>query len=371
MWQAKLDAQLSAQQSKQLLRSRVGINNQASMGIVRAGKSVINFASNDYLGLAARSPTSFSGWVGSGASPLVSGYTIEQQRLEQSLCELLGFESALLFCSGFSANYALLKTLSVNFEQVVADKLIHASMVDGIVASGAKLRRFGHNDHKRAEALMAKAQASLLVTESVFSMDGDIAPMTQLQALCNSDSAMLIDDAHGFGVIGQHGLGACEYAKPDILVITFGKAMGCQGAAVLASKSVTDYMQNFARHYVYSTALSPVMCNIALDAVEQIKAGEQKQKLDSNLDYFNQQARHYGVNAVAQTPIVPVNMASNDSLLATQQSLLDAGFFVGAMRTPTVASPRLRLTITSEHSKLQIQGLCQALADDVSKEQEG
>ncbi|MGS0729749.1 aminotransferase class I/II-fold pyridoxal phosphate-dependent enzyme, partial [Shewanella sp. 0m-11] len=210
---------------------------------------------------------------------------------EQALCEATGHEAALLFCSGFSANNALMKTLFNETDLVLADKLIHASVIDGVQDSGAKLKRFSHNDIDSAKSHLERFSPSALLTESLFSMDGDIAPLAELSALCQQHNAWLIvDDAHGFGLLGENGLGATRIAndiKIDAQLVTFGKAMGGQGAAILGSQALIDFLVANARHYIYSTALSPAHAVAALAAINMIKQQpERRQKLNDNIACF-------------------------------------------------------------------------------------
>lgn len=344
-------------------------------------QSYLNFSSNDYLGFS-RAPALVEALynaakqygVGSGASPLVTGYTEAHLALETKLCELTGFEAALLFSSGFSANTALCKTLFDRHDMVLADKLVHASIIDGLRDSGADFKRFLHNSTESAGRLLAKNNVSALITESVFSMDGDIAPIKALSALCREHRAWLIvDDAHGFGVIDAFGdthLG-CEprYKAADLVdvqIVTFGKALGCQGAAILGSRQLIDFLVSNAREYIYSTALSPVNAALTLAAVKYGEAHpEIRQKLQSNISYFKQLCSEAHIPLLgSETAIQPLIIGDAQRTLIVAQELKMLGIWIGAIRPPTVpvGSARLRITLTASHSESSIERCVQAIA---------
>ncbi|GIU48535.1 8-amino-7-oxononanoate synthase [Shewanella sairae] len=338
----------------------------------------VNFSSNDYLGLstsAALIEALHQGardfGVGSTASPLVVGYSEAHVKLEQALCDATGHEAALLFCSGFSANSALMKTLFNDSDVVLADKLIHASVIDGIQDSGAKLKRFNHNDIASAKHYLEKYSPSALLTESIFSMDGDLAPLAELSALCQQHNCWLIvDDAHGFGVLGENGLGATTLAADiniDVQLVTFGKAMGGQGAAILGSQALIDFLVANARHYIYSTALSPACAAAAYAALHMIdKQPELRQKLNDNIRYFRNACLEQSIElSDSQTAIQPILLGDTAKTMAVAKRLKEHGFWLGAIRPPTVpqGSARLRLTLNSNHCEQDILALVSVLAD--------
>ncbi|GLS82672.1 8-amino-7-oxononanoate synthase [Paraferrimonas haliotis] len=338
--------------------------------------NAINFASNDYLGLSRHADmqhalsTATDLAIGASASPLVSGYLNVHQQLEQQLCHMTGYQQAMLFCSGFAANHCLLQTLSAAVDTVVADKLVHASVIDGIRASGVKLIRYRHNDVAHAQQCLQRAEGqTLLVTESVFSMDGDVAPLTQLSQLARAHGALLIvDDAHGFGVVGKNGLGASDWIEADALVVTFGKAMGCQGAAVLGSNTLIDYLQNFGRHYIYSTAPSPLLVEVAKTALSLIKNGAQRNRLLSNIEYFIRTADRHKLPRLSSTTAIQPILCQSQSVLKVASGLREKGLLVGAIRPPTVpsGSQRLRVTLSACHTHEQIAQLVTALSEELS-----
>ncbi|WP_445945916.1 aminotransferase class I/II-fold pyridoxal phosphate-dependent enzyme [Shewanella sp.] len=360
----------------------------------------IDFSHNDYLGLAsseAQANALYEGalhyGVGSKASPLVSGYSKAHVELEQSLCQYTGHEAAMLFCSGFSANSALMSALFNQDDVVIADKYVHASIITGIQSSNAKLARFIHNDLASAAAQIARYPRSTIVTESIFSMDGDIAPIDALSTLAKAQGSLLIvDDAHGFGVLPQ---GVISAEKVDIQIVTFGKALGCQGAAILASQTVIDFLVANSRHYIYSTALSPACAHLALNAVNLCQKPAARAKLMANISLFRAQAKAQGINLsemadsetadsgmnslelvsslepaemnsherVINSPIQPIITGSNERTMAIASTLADKGFIVGAIRSPTVpfGQARLRITLSALHSSEQIISLVNAL----------
>ena len=306
--------------------------------------------------------------VGSGSSPLVTGYSEAHLALEQRLCKITGHQAALLFCSGFSANTALMKTLFDSSDTVMADKLMHASVIDGLKDSQAQLKRFLHNDIASAERIMNQRVPTALVTESIFSMDGDIAPLSSLSQLCKQNHVCLIvDDAHGFGV----QIPPLVDAKiADIQVVTFGKALGCQGAAILASQQVIDFLVSNAREYIYSTAISPVNACVALAAVDLIDTDRSLvQRLSDNIGYFRLQCAQADIKlADSGTAIQPLVLGDVDTTLLVADKLKQLGLWVGAIRPPTVpkGSARLRMTITAMHTRDDIDRLVDGLSTSLA-----
>jgi 8-amino-7-oxononanoate synthase len=376
----KLKARRQALSEQNLLRERLCLSPPLEISAQDTGPrfslngaDYLNFSSNDYLGLSQEPELAEALYqaaktygVGSGASPLVTGYSEAHQALERHLCELTGHEAALLFCSGFSANTALMKTLFGPEDTVLADKLVHASVIDGLRDSGAELKRFVHNSPDSAARLLEKVPAAALVTESLFSMDGDLAPLASLSALCRSHGTWLIvDDAHGFGVIGEGGRGASALASDvqmdvqiDVQIVTFGKALGCQGAAVLGRRELIDFLVSNAREYIYSTALSPVNAALALAASRFAQANPQlRTRLEDNIDYFTSLCRQAGIPLLASaSAIQPIIIGNAGETMRVAEALRERGIWVGAIRPPTVpvGSARLRLTLTARHSKEEI-----------------
>lgn len=333
-------------------------------------KNIIDFSNNDYLGLS-RSPLLTEALVkgchqfgvGSGASPLVSGYSQAHNLLETALCQHTGHQAAMLFNCGFSANHALMTTLFSHNDKVIADKLVHASIIDGLRDSGVSFKRYVHNDVNSAKNAIIHFHPSALITESVFSMDGDLAPLKALRHLSAQHNIWLIvDDAHGFG---------CDYGKvtselADIQLITFGKALGCQGAALLGSKTFIDYMVANCRHYIYSTSLSPALASTALAALNIIQQHPQRQQqLTNNIAVFkalclSKICSQYNLSLVdSVTGIQPLIIGDNEQTLLIAQMMAEKGFLIGAIRPPTVpkGTARLRITLNSAHTEQQIVSL--------------
>jgi len=379
---SKIRARQQALTEQGLLRQRQALSTDAVLSDAEPqfcfeGQTYLNFSSNDYLGLS-RAPELIAALhrgaqqygVGSGASPLVTGYNEAHLALETKLCQITGFESALLFSSGFSANSTLCKTLFDKQDVVLADKLVHASIIDGLRDSGADFKRFLHNSTESAERLLAKNTVSALITESVFSMDGDIAPISALSALCRAHNAWLIvDDAHGFGVSDIFNQPAANLI--DIQIVTFGKALGCQGAAILGSRELIAFLVSNAREYIYSTALSPANAALALAAVEHCDAHpELRQKLQRNISLFKQLCQDADIPLLgSNTAIQPLIIGDAEQTLLVAQKLKAMGIWVGAIRPPTVpiGSARLRITLSACHSEAAIQrcvnGIAQVLAE--------
>ncbi|MGL5359097.1 MAG: aminotransferase class I/II-fold pyridoxal phosphate-dependent enzyme [Shewanella sp.] len=374
--ESKIAARQQALAEQGLLRQRYALGapsvEAGKARFVYQGQSYLNFSSNDYLGLsqspeliAALQQAALQYGVGSGASPLVTGYSEAHLALEQRLCELTGHQAALLFGSGFSANTALIKTLFDKHDRVLADKLVHASIIDGLRDSGVSFKRFLHNSLSSAERLLQGGRVSALITESVFSMDGDSAPLAPLAALCRQHGSWLIvDDAHGFGV--QPGFDDGRAAKRmDVQIITFGKALGCQGAAILGSHALIEFLVSNAREYIYSTALSSASAALALAAVEHCVAHpELRAALADNIQLFTH------LCAAAQIPLLgsataiqPLIIGDAEQTLRVSARLKAAGVWVGAIRPPTVpqGSARLRITLSASHTPEDIAYCVKAL----------
>ncbi|MBQ4832399.1 8-amino-7-oxononanoate synthase [Pseudoalteromonas sp. MMG010] len=364
-----------------LLRKRNIITDADARRIVVEDKEYINFSSNDYLGFSHHSLNVDEQALGSHSSSLVTGYHAQHVALEDYLSTTLGYEAAMLFNSGFSANSSIIKALFndktvSNNSAVFLDKLSHASLVDGAVHAHSALVRFKHNDlnHLRSRLEKSKADNKLIVSEGVFSMDGDKAPLKELCALAKKHNAwLLIDDAHGFGVIGEHGLGSCDGLSqqelPDILVITFGKAIASSGACILGNRDFIDYMVQYNRDYIYSTAMSPLLANLTLARIKQvILATEKREKLHCNINYFKNLAHKNNIAMMpSNTAIQPIILGCPQQTLDAANSLKNKGIWVSAIRPPTVAhnTSRLRVTLTCEHSKDDIALLIKHLSSAI------
>lgn len=334
----------------------------------------INFSSNDYLGLASDKALT-SAWqagldiygAGSGASPLVTGFSAAHASLESSLCEWLGFDRAVLFGSGFSANQALLFTLMHKDDLLLQDKLNHASLMEAGVLCQATMKRFKHNDVLHLSQLLSGDQNALVVTEGVFSMDGDISPLKEIHQLTRNNAWLMVDDAHGVGVLGEDGAGSCNAAgiQPEILVVTFGKAFGLSGAAILCSEEVGNYLTQFARHHVYSTAIPPAQAYAITHAIGMIQTQQwRREKLHELSQVYDELLQSVDGYVATCTPIKPFILGKSQHALNVARQLKDKGFWMTAIRPPTVpeGSARLRITLTANHSIKDISALASALA---------
>ncbi|WP_088328639.1 8-amino-7-oxononanoate synthase [Lacimicrobium sp. SS2-24] len=372
---------LAERATRDLYREQALIEKQDGIRIQIAGRWYYNFASNDYLGIgqqqALRQHVIDAVEVaapGSGASPLVTGYTASHQRLQDHLAQLLNRDRVLLFNSGFSANHAVIQALMRHGGVVLADRLSHASMLDGALASKARLKRFSHNDTQHLSRLLTRAQQSedvLVLSEGVFSMDGDQAPSKDLAKMCNQHGAMLmLDDAHGFGVLGEQGGGTAQahqltQTALPLLMATFGKAAATSGAFIATNTQIYDYLVNFARHYIYSTAMSPLMAEITLASLKLLNKEQwRRDRLNENIRLFRQLSTACGLPVSdSETAIQPVIIGPSDKTMAVAEYIKNEGFWVGAIRTPTVAegSARLRVTLTTAHDAKTIRLLVSAI----------
>ncbi|EOV9655638.1 8-amino-7-oxononanoate synthase [Cronobacter turicensis] len=378
-WQARIDTTLRAREASHSLRRRVVCTPAPGGALVHQGVRYRNFSGNDYLGLSQH-PTLIAAWrqgaetfgVGSGASGHVSGYSGAHQSLENALAQWLGFDRALLFISGFAANQAAVAALMQQPDRILADRLSHASLLEAASYSPATLRRFAHNAPGALAALLSKPcdGLTLVFTEGVFSMDGDCAPLADIAGLAQGEQTLLmVDDAHGIGVLGREGRGSCDVAgvRPDLLLVTFGKAFGLSGAALLCSESMADYLLQTARHLIYSTAM-PAAQACALDAaLTVIREGDDlRARLARNIARFRAGASQLPLTlADSQTAIQPLIVGENGAALTLAEKLRERGCWATAIRPQTVpaGTARLRLTLSAAHQDDDIDALLEALYD--------
>jgi len=349
------------------------------------GRHAVDFCSNDYLALArhpdiaaAMAAAAVRHGAGSGASHLVAGHGFEHARLEEELALFTGRTRALLFSTGYMANLAVLGALARRGEEVLLDRLCHASLIDAALLSRARLKRFAHADAAAAErALEASAgTAALVATDGVFSMDGDLAPLAELARAARAhDCWLVVDDAHGLGVLGPTGRGALEQCGLDeqavpVLVGTLGKAFGTFGAFAAGPADVIELLLQKGRPYAYTTALPQPLAAATRQAL-LIAAREpwRRERVLHLARRFSQAARGLDVPVMASsTPIQPVLLGSTARVLRAQEELLNAGFWVVAIRPPTVApgSSRLRVTLSAGHSEAQVDALVEALGSIIA-----
>jgi 8-amino-7-oxononanoate synthase len=352
------------------------------------GQRLRNFCSNDYLGLArhphlaeAAAQAAAIYGSGSGAAHLVCGHSTPHHELELELAAFLGRERALLFSTGYMANLGVVGAFTTRDESVLADRLSHASLLDGARQSGAQLRRYAHNDVAAASRLFAAhGDSSLLLTDGVFSMDGDIAPVAELAALCLRHTAwLLVDDAHGIGVLGAHGGGCLEVAgltarEVPLLVGTLGKALGSFGAFVAGDSEVIEWVMQRARSYIYTTALPPPVAAASRAALRLVQTESwRRERLAMLITRFRAGvapllASHTGITLPASaTPIQPLIVGSEQRALQLSAALRARGFWVSAIRPPTVpaTTSRLRITLSAAHDERDVDDLLAALAESL------
>ncbi len=349
--------------------------------VIVDGRRLVDFSSNDYLGLAAHpaltaamSDCATRCGAGSGASHLISGHGREHAALEEELAAFTGRPRALLFSTGYMANLGVVTALAQRGESVLLDRLSHASLIDAGLLSGARFRRYPHCDAAAARRLLAESapQTTVLATDGVFSMDGDIAPLAALSQAAREHGAWLVvDDAHGLGVLGANGRGALEVAglgceEVPVLVGTLGKAFGSFGAFVAGADELIELLVQRARSYIYTTAL-PQPVAAATRAALRIAREEswRRERVAALTARFRANARQAGVPlADSVTPIQPIPLGNARAALAAQQALRDAGFWVVAIRSPTVpaGAERLRVTLTAAHQESQIDALVESLS---------
>lgn len=344
-------------------------------------QELCNFSANDYLGLAQEPRVREAAIralqetaAGSGASPLVSGRTPWQADLEQALARFEGQSAALLFPSGFAANLGAIVALAGPDDEVYCDRLNHASLVDGCRLSGARLRVYRHQDLAGLADLLTKGQLirrRWIVTDAVFSMDGDLAPLAELVDLADRfDAGLIVDEAHATGVFGEHGRGVCELAgvedRVDIRVGTLSKALGGLGGFVAGSEALVDHLWNHARTQVYSTALPPPVCAAATVALAILQAEpERRQRLWALSTQLREGLAASGVDVYPGStgPIVPIVIGEPAAAVAAAKKLQSLGYLVGAIRPPTVprGTARLRISVSAAHRETDIEGLIAAV----------
>ena len=380
---------LEQRRQQHLYRSRPLVTSAQTAKMQINGLQVINFSSNDYLGLA-NSPqikqkltqalaTELVSY-GSGAAHLVTGHHLQHHIAEDEIADWLGCERALLFSTGYMANLAVQQALMQPGDIILADKLNHASLIDGALQSDAILKRYPHLDMTALERRLQQAAKeegqTMIVTDGVFSMDGDLAPLPQIQKLAQTYQAwLLVDDAHGFGALGQHGKGCFEHfgLEPDentILVGTLGKAFGCSGAFVAGSSVLIESLIQFARPYIYTTAMPQLNALAIREALKLVQSpevgGASRETLQQHIQQFKAGAKAIGLTLwESPSPIQPIMLGDSETTLQWSEKLKQKGFWVTAIRPPTVppGQARLRITLSASHSKAQINSLLQALRE--------
>jgi len=383
-----LRGRLRQRRLDRLYRTRPVLASPQAAKVVIDGRQYVAFCSNDYLGLAnhpaviaalARGAERYG--AGSGASHLITGHSRAHHELEESLAAFTGRPRALLFSTGYMANLGALGALAQRGDRVFADRLSHASLIDAVLLAGGRLRRYPHSDAAQLQAWLRRGDSSgqrFVITDGVFSMDGDLAPLPRLATLAREQRAwLMVDDAHGLGVIGPGGRGSLGHfglgvGDVPILVGTLGKAFGTFGAFVAGSEELIETLIQFARTYIYTTALPPAVACATSAALTLAQAEEwRRERLHALVMRFNRGADQLGLavrNPAAAdpvTPIVPLIVGEPEDALAASAALQQRGLLVSAIRPPTVprGSARLRLTFSAGHTEEQVDKLLDALAE--------
>ncbi|MFM9967077.1 MAG: 8-amino-7-oxononanoate synthase [Burkholderiales bacterium] len=383
---ARLDEQLAELARRDALRSRRVLDGPQGPRISIDGRDYLAFCSNDYLGLANHPRINAAAieaikqfGVGAGASPMVTGHNVLHQRVEERLAHFVGLPRALLFASGYQANIGAITSLVGRGDAVFSDALNHASLIDGMRLSRAEVTRYPHGDVEfLAKALSAsRSPTKLVASDAVFSMDGDVAPLTEILALCERfDAWLLLDDAHGFGVLGEAGRGALEHfklASPRIVYVgTLGKAAGVSGAFVAGPDAVVETVLQRARTYMFSTA-SPAMLAAAVEESLLVMRDEpwRRTHLRALIHAYQSAAQARGLHrdetslSASDTPIQPLVVGANAAALSLAAQLRERGILVPAIRPPTVpeGTARLRISLSAAHSLDEVEKLVAALAD--------
>ena len=377
----RLASQTQAREQAGLLRRLHTVTHAEGMWLQRNGHRLLSFCSNDYLGLAqhpslidALKRAADSDGVGSGSAHLISGHRAAHAGLEEALAEWTGRERALLFSTGYMANLGVMQALLQRDDVCVQDKLNHACLLDGAQLAGCELKRYPHADVEGAgRQLRARPEsAALLATDGVFSMDGDIAPLAGLAAICQRDAAtLMVDDAHGLGVLGERGEGSVSAAgltqdEVPVLMATLGKALGCSGAFVAGSSALIDGLVQSARTYIYTTAMPPALAAATLAAVRLAQSeGWRREKLHALIARFRAGAAQLGLPLMpSPTAIQPLLLGDAQAAVAASDALEQAGFLVTAIRPPTVpqGKARLRITLSAAHQEADVDRLLEALS---------
>ena len=380
-----IEAELAELRARSLLRGLREIDSPQQPTMELAGKKLLNFSSNDYLGLATEPALREAAkiaidqyGVGAGASRLVCGTLTPHVRLEEKLAEFKRTEAALTFSSGYATALGALGALLRKNDVVILDKLCHASLIDGARLSGASVRVFPHNHLGKLESHLQWAQENypearvVVATESVFSMDGDWALLPEIVEVKKRYGAMLlVDEAHAVGVIGSHGRGLADQlglaAEIDIHMGTLSKALGSSGGYICGGRRLIELLINRARSFIYSTAPAPPVAAAATAAIDFMlsPAGEKRrQQLRTNLAHFAAEMPHlYRDGKKVQSAIIPLVLGRAEAAVEAAQLLVSKGFFVPAIRYPTVArdAARLRVTLSARHTPRQISALCAVL----------
>jgi len=376
-----LAARLAERRAADLYRQRPLLESPQGPEVVVDGQRLLAFCSNDYLGLANH-PEVVAAWqagagrwgVGGGASHLVIGHSTPHHQVEEALADLTGRPRALLFSTGYMANLGAITALVGQGDTVLQDRLNHASLLDGGLLSGARFNRYLHNDPASLASRLDKAVGNtLVVTDGVFSMDGDLADLPALADVARARGAwLMVDDAHGLGTLGAQGGGIVEHFglgvdDVPVLIGTLGKACGTSGAFVAGSEELIEALVQFARPYIYTTSQPPALACATLKSLELLRReGWRREHLAALIRQFREGAQQIGLELMdSPTPIQPIVIGDSAQALRLSRMLRERGLLVTAIRPPTVpaGSARLRVTLSAAHSEAQVQLLLNALAE--------
>ncbi|GLO31901.1 8-amino-7-oxononanoate synthase [Pseudomonas putida] len=376
-----LAARLAERRAADLYRQRPLLESPQGPEVVVDGQRLLAFCSNDYLGLANH-PEVIAAWqagaerwgVGGGASHLVIGHSTPHHQVEEALAELTGRPRALLFSTGYMANLGAITALVGQGDTVLQDRLNHASLLDGGLLSGARFNRYLHNDPASLASRLDKAVGNtLVVTDGVFSMDGDLADLPALADVARARGAwLMVDDAHGLGTLGTQGGGIVEHfglgvEDVPVLIGTLGKACGSAGAFVAGSEELIEALVQFARPYIYTTSQPPALACATLKSLELLRRETwRREHLAALIRQFREGAQQIGLELMdSPTPIQPIVIGDSAKALRLSRMLRERGLLVTAIRPPTVpaGSARLRVTLSAAHSEAQVQLLLNALAE--------
>ncbi|MEE5044840.1 8-amino-7-oxononanoate synthase [Pseudomonas alliivorans] len=374
-----LRTRLEARRHEHLYRQRPLLQTPQGPLVVVDGKPLLAFCNNDYMGLANH-PEVIAAWqagaerwgVGGGASHLVIGHSTPHHELEEALAEMTGRPRALLFSNGYMANLGTVTALVGHGDTVLEDRLNHASLLDAGLLSGARFSRYLHNDVTSLESRLEKAVGdTLVVTDGVFSMDGDVADLPALSRAAKAKGAwLMVDDAHGFGPLGANGAGLVEHfglsmEDVPVLIGTLGKSFGTSGAFVAGSEELIETLIQFARPYIYTTSQPPALACATLKSLELLRTEQwRREHLSHLIRQFRQGAEQLGLQLMDSfTPIQPILIGDAGRALRLSQLLRERGVMVTAIRPPTVpvGSARLRVTLSAAHTEAQVQLLLNAL----------
>ncbi len=388
----RIQSQRKLREAQGRIRVRRTVTRRDGVRLEVNGQWLTGFCSNDYLGLSqqfgvvsALQDAAAREGAGAGASHLICGHHALHEALEQEVADWLGYPRALLFGSGFAANLAVQQALLSEEDDVcVQDRLNHASLLDAARLAGCRLRRYPHLDTEGALRQLKHAPdgAAMLVTDGVFSMDGDIAPLRSLSLVARMQEAVLyVDDAHGVGVIGEHGRGCVAdaglgVADVPLQLVTLGKALGGSGALVVGDEAMIQHLAETARPYIYTTAVPPAQAAAALAAVKLARRDDwRREKLAELVGVFRAGARQHGLELMpSDTPIQPLLCGAESTVMGLSAALEAAGFLVSAIRPPTVpeGKARLRVTLSALHTVPEVRALTDAIAharDQVLRQQ--